>query len=73
MKNTETVADESTLENKQLRNLSGYGMVYYDSDKQKVSPGNSDLLKSYIRNKNECSKMFVFDRYGEAKTLVIYD
>ena len=48
-------------------------MVYYDSDKQKVSPGNSDLLKSYIRNKNECSKMFVFDRYGEAKTLVIYD
>lgn len=73
LRNTETVADESTLENKQLRNLSGYGMVYYDSDKQKVSPGNSDLLKSYIRNKNECSKMFVFDRYGEAKTLVIYD
>lgn len=70
---TEEPADEDSLLNKQLRNLSGYGIVYYDSERKKVMPGNGDLLKCYTRNGHECSKMFIFDRYGDAKTLVIYD
>ena len=72
MKNAVSV-DEDALENKQLRNLSSYGIVYYNSERKKVLPGNGDLLKCYTRNGRDCSKMFIFDRYGEAKTLVIYD
>ena len=72
LKNAASV-DEDALENKQLRNLSSYGIVYYNSERKKVLPGNGDLLKCYTRNGRDCSKMFIFDRYGEAKTLVIYD
>lgn len=73
VKNSASFVDEASLKNKQLRNLSSYGIVYYNSEKQEVSSGSGDLLKDYIRNGRDCSKMFIFDRYGDAKTLVIYE
>ena len=66
-------ADENLLPNKLVRNLIGYKIVHYTSEKKTVSAGNDDMLKDYLRMGNECSEMFIFDRYGDGRTIVIYD
>lgn len=57
----------------ELRTFNGYNIVVCDSEKDEVTVGNLTNVVGFLNSgNNECSKVFIHDRYGDSKALVVY-
>lgn len=61
------------LANVEIKNLGNYAIYLYDSERDEVSIGTTDSLIGF-KNTNgvDASKLFIYERYGDGRTLIIY-
>ena len=63
----------SELSYYELRTFTGYSIVVCDSEKEEVTAGTASNIIGFLNSgSNECSKVFIYDRYGDSMALVIY-
>ncbi len=65
---------QSELKTLEMRALDNYSILRYDSEeKQMIVSGQNDLV-AYVNSGNtESSKVVIYDRDGDGRTIVIYD
>jgi len=65
---------QSELENLEMRNLDNYAILRFDSEeKQFIVSGHNDLIGHVNSGNSESSKVFIYDRDGDGRTMIIYD
>lgn len=65
---------QSGLENLEMRNLDNYVILRFDAGKEQfIVSGQNDLIGHVNSGNNESSKVFIYDRDGDGRTMVIYD
>ena len=64
------MSELSTLE---LRNLANYSILRVDNENRIVELADSEHIADYIKASTGASKLLIYDRYGDPRTLVIYE
>ena len=65
--------DTAGLANYEVKNLDNYNIYIYDSSLKTVSIGTTDAIVGFKNSGGiDASKIFLYERYGDGRTLVIY-
>ena len=65
--------DTTGLANYEVKNLDNYNIYIYDSSLKTVSIGTADAIVGFKNSGGiDASKIFLYERYGDGRTLVIY-
>jgi len=69
-----TSYEMSTLANVETRAFSSYWQILvFDSERKQLSVGTAEAVLGYMNTGGvECSKVFVYDRRGDARIMVVY-
>ncbi len=69
----EHIDSETGLENLELKNLNAFKIYVYDSEEDTLSKGSAETVRDFVgTNGKEASKLFIYERNGEAKVMCIY-
>lgn len=69
-----TIYRESELETLEMRTLDNYAVLWYDKENKTVSVVGQNNLVAFVNSGySESSKVVIYDRDGDGKTLVIYE
>lgn len=65
---------QSELEYLEMRNLDNYAILRYDSEEKCVTVcGQNDLIAHINSGNSESSKVVIYDKDGDGKTMIIYE
>ena len=63
----------TVLENVELKNLGAFKIYVYDSEEDILSVGSAETVRDFKgTNGDEASKLFIYERNGEARVMCIY-
>ncbi len=65
---------QSNLEYLEMRNLDNYAILRYDSEEKCVTVvGQNDIVAHVNSGNSESSKVIIYDKDGDGKTMIIYE
>lgn len=67
------ITDESQLENLEINNLNRYPIFIFNSEEKTITAATASDICDFKRNSGSCSKMLIYDRFGDPISIFIYD